>query len=534
MSSPTRLSQAVQALRANDFETTIAITQEIISEDPKHPEAHAVQFSGLFKAKRFEQARQIGGLAAELNPKSVFVLNNQACLQLEAKQPASASGLLKSLIEQYGERAPWLYNLALAQRMVGNYDYSIATFRRTLDFQPDHDHAAFQLADCLSVVGLKEEAIRAYDYLRLLRSKHAPSHSTFIHLAAVNQNLTPIGLQHEMALWAERFIPKGERYPTKELNNSDKLTFGFLIGALPSNWLENIVAPLINQLSNGNDRAIVYWHDEKVRNDVFDDTVEIVYSPKLTDADFARKCRGDEVDIMVDICGMRRGSRQRALGLQLAHKQIGWLAHEGLYATSRVTPIEHNFETPSLFVDDRKLDSVHALPSKVLAGVGGQYGLSHRVIKTWATILRELPDWRLHLDSTSSLVNRSLKQRFQVLGIQSDRLIFNNKIGATKGTIVLDNFVENDPVSACNAIARGGILVARRGALFPAQRTVSLLAQLGREDWLCKSTAGYIDRALSLADGAPSESVTDEEIRQSGVRDLSIFSEKFRAACLNS
>lgn len=532
MNIATRLSQAVVALRANDYDKTFSITQEILKQDPRHAEAYAVQFSSLFKAKRFEHARQIGGLAAELNPKSIFVLNNQACLQLEAKQPASASGLLKLLIEQYGERATWLYNLALAQRMVGNYDYSISAFRRTLDFQPDHDHAAFQLADCLGVVGLKEQAIRAYDYLRLLRSNHAPSHSTFIHLAAVNQNLTPIGLQHEMALWAERFIPKGERYPTTEQSNASQLTFGFLIGSLPTNWLENIVAPVINHVATSQDQAVVYWHDEKLRNDVFDDAVNIIYSPKFTDAEFARQCRADKLDVMIDICGMRRGARQRALGLQLANRQFGWLAHEGLYATSRVTPIENQLEQCSVFVDHSTPVSVHALPAKVLAGIGGQYGLSHRVIKAWATILRELPDWRLHLDSTSTLVNRSLKQRFQTLGIKPDRLIFSSKLRPAKGTIVLDNFTENDPVSACNAVASGGILVALKGALFPAQRTARLLDQLGRQDWLCESTAGYITRALALANGAISESVTTEEIDRSGVRDIDAFCATLRAACV--
>jgi len=534
MNDTAQLSHAAQALRASEYEKAFELTQTIIDQNPKHPEAHAIQFSSLFKAKRFEQARQIGGLAAELNPKSVFVLNNQACLQLEAKQPASASGLLKSLIDQYGERATWLYNLALAQRMVGNYEYSIATFRRTLDFQPDHDHAAFQLADCLSVVGLKEEAIRAYDYLRLLRSRHAASHSTFIHLAAVNQNLTPTGLKHEIALWAERFIPECEPYPINEVNSNDKITFGFLIGTLPMTWLENIVAPVINHLTKSQDHAIVYWHDEKIRNDVFDNAVEVIYSPKFTDAQLVRQCRADKINVMIDICGMRRGSRQRALGLQLADKQFGWLAHEGRYATECVTTIESHFKTPTFFVNESEPSRQFELPTKVFSGIGGQYGLSHKVIKTWAIILRELPDWRLHIDSTSSLVNRSIKQRFYQLGILSDRLIFNSQIGASEGTIVLDNFTENDPVSACNSIARGGILVALKGALFPAQQTASLLEQLGKTHWLCSSTADYIDRALTLADDHSEHSITEDEIHSSKVRDVDTFCKTFRSTCVNS
>jgi len=210
-----QVSEAVAAMRVNSYDEAVAITQEIIAAKPDHPGAHAVQFSSLFKAKRFEEARQMGSAAARLNPESIFILNNQACLQLEAKQPASAAVLLKSLVNQFGERSQWLYNLALAQRMVGNYDYSVATFRRTLEHQPDHDRAAFQLAECLKVMGQKEEALRAFDYVRLLRNKHAASHSNYIHHAVANGSIDKHGLKQELRLWEQRFIPSNSRYPER-------------------------------------------------------------------------------------------------------------------------------------------------------------------------------------------------------------------------------------------------------------------------------------------------------------------------------
>ena len=153
-------SKSVDALRASRHEEALLLTAQIIALQADHAGAHAVQFSSLFKSNQFERARGMGRQAAKLNPRSVFILNNQACLQLEAKQPAAAAGLLKSLIDQYGEKAQWLYNLALAQRMVGNYDYAIDMFRRTLDHEPRHDFAAYQLADCLSFIGDSEQAIR--------------------------------------------------------------------------------------------------------------------------------------------------------------------------------------------------------------------------------------------------------------------------------------------------------------------------------------------------------------------------------------
>ena len=520
--------KSVRALRSSKHDEAVAITNEIIERQPDHAGAHAVQFSSLFKAKKFEQARKMGTEAAKLNPESVFILNNQACLQLEAKQPAAAAGLLKSLIEQFGERGQWLYNLALAQRMVGNYDYSIAMFRRTLDHQPEHDRAAFQLADCLRVVGQHEEAIRAYDYVRLLRSKHAASHSNYIHYCVANNGLSKSDLHLELNLWQDRFIPKENSYSNAEPENKNQLNIGFLIGVLPQDWLLSIVTPVINQLSQANDLITVYWHDEKTAHGLFNERVNVVLSPGLSDADFARKVRSDNIDVLVDVCGMRLGNRQRALGLQLAHKQFGWLAHEGEYATKSVDIIDRKLGKHRFFVSEASINR-KTLPANTFAGIGCKQGLSHTVIKTWAQILRQAPDWRLHLDATANSVIKQLTQRFDALGISKSRLIFDPKVSPSAGTVLLDNFIENDPVSACSAIAAGGILLTLKGKLFPATQNAALLHQFDRDEWLCDTPAMLAARALDFSNGNwQSKPVNDSQLHESRSHNLGAFVAKFR------
>lgn len=522
-------ANSVLALRESRHKDALSMTREIISREPEHASAHAVQFSSLFKSGQLEQARQIGGKAAQLNPESVFILNNQACLQLEAKQPASAAGLLKSLVDQFGERGQWLYNLALAQRMVGNYEYSISVFQRTLDQQPAHDRAAFQLADCLRIVGRHEDAVRAYDYVRLLRSKHAPSHSNFIHQAAANGCLTRVDLKQELRLWQERFIPDQNRYNLADLSGKTSLRIGFLVGVLPNSWLLSIVAPLINQLAQGDDSIVVYWHDEDYDEGLFNDQVKIVKSAALSDADFARQGRSDNIDVIIDVCGMRVGSRQRTLGLQLASKEFGWLAHEGLYATSLVTILDKHLGSKRFFVMEPAAKTKD-VGDKILLGVGGHRGLSYKVIKTWAGLLLELPEWKLHLDIVQPNLIKHVSERFEALGVSKDRLIYDTQLGPKYGSIILDNFIENDPVSAANAIARGGILVCIKGELFPARQSAKLLHQFGRDEWVCSNSARYKQRVINLIDGSPAEPVTAQEIRDAKLRNLGSFVMNFRDA----
>ena len=159
-------SRSVRALRRSNHKDALMLTQEIIDRQADHPGAHAVQFSSLFKSKKFELARLMGNEAAKHNPKSVFILNNQACLELEKNNPAPAADLLSSLIEQYGERAQWVYNLALAYELSGKYENAISMYRKTLDQDPQHEKAARKLSETSQLLGHYEEASVGYDYWR--------------------------------------------------------------------------------------------------------------------------------------------------------------------------------------------------------------------------------------------------------------------------------------------------------------------------------------------------------------------------------
>lgn len=522
------MKKSVKELRAGNHDSTVELTEKILEHEPNHAGAHALQFSALFKSQRLEQARRMGTKAAELNPRSVFILNNQACLQLEAKQPAAASGLLKTLIEQFGERGQWLYNLALAQKMVGNIDYAITTFARTLDFDQRHDRAAFQLSDCFKMSGNPEQAVRAFDYLRLLRHKHAPSHCNYLHHAAANNTISPQDLELEMALWRDRFIPTDRCYDTHKIKDKSQLRIGFLVGRLPKNWLDSLVAPLINELSLGTDTITVYWHDDLFHPNLFSESVHVVRSAQFTDADFARKVRSDHIDTMVDVCGMRIGARQRALGLQVAGKQFGWLAHEGQYATPLVKLLDDSLGQFCYAADLHNMEASQPLPNNTFTTTGTQHGVSQDVLRAWINILDALPDWNIHFAGTNKLVNKRIQQLFSEQGVATQRLLFDGNAALSPETIALDNFNENDPAAVINAIQQGATIIAKRGDLFPAQHTPKILTQCNQEQWLCSTRREYQQRAIELATSGNHVGLSKEQFKSSKLTDIPDFSHRFR------
>ena len=531
---------AIGALRQNKLTESLQLSDEILAQDPNNASAYATQFSALFKAKQFEQARQIGGQAAKLNPNSLFILNNQACLQLDANQPAAAATLLRSLINQFGERGQWLYNLGLALRLAGKLEDAIKGFERALDIQANHDRAAFQLAECLIVSGRLEEALIALNRVRLLRPTHAVSHAQYIHHAVANQKLDQVGLKLELRYWQERFIPKQKQYPIRTVQADGPITLAFNIGNIPEHWLTQTIAPTINTFSERFYKVIVYWQEESFKDELFDGKVTIVKSAELSDAQFAQRVRNDRVDALIDVCGLRRGTRQRALGLQLASIQCGWMAHEGDYAADTVNLIEDHIQRLPFCLGEKNIGTTTVgteWPTNTLAARGTHQGISDQVLNSWGTILNSLEDWKLHLDCQSLSIQNNIKRMFSKMGINSERLLFNDALSLNSKTIVLDNFINNDPIAIGKALGQGGIVVALKGEFFPAQRSAKVLSHFDRGHWLVNTPFDYQERVISLANNELNEAdfrpISDSEWRESDIDNIDDFCDSVRAALLS-
>jgi len=246
------LDEANTALLQGQHPLAVTIADGILAQKQDYPQGYSIKFKALVLGKEYKLAREIGPKAAELNPTSEYILNNLACLDLDAGSPDTAITLLQSLLDQYGDRPSWLYNLGLAHRSMAQTRLAIEVFGRVLDCDPGHDRATFQLVQCLQEDGQLDQAVSTQNYLRLLRSSHPSTHSQFICLAAMTGELTAVQLKQEARLWNKRFIPQGRSYATRALNPDDKLTIGFLLGDLPSSWLSHIIAPLVDKFMEEN------------------------------------------------------------------------------------------------------------------------------------------------------------------------------------------------------------------------------------------------------------------------------------------
>lgn len=528
------LSNAASAFLDQQYDEAIEFSQELLKRSPDHPSANAIAFSSYFKSQRFKEARQMGGRAARLNPKAESILNNQACLQLDAKQAHEAAKLWQTLTDLHGEKPHWLYNLGLALRMETKFEESILKFQRTLDLEPRHDKAVFQLLELYRHIGKIEKATIKSNYLRLLRPAHAPSHSEYIHQAVSSNLISKDDLIQETLLWNNRFIPQPKNLNISPIQNRTALRLGFIIGQLPHSWWQTMIRPLISQLQE-QDHISVYWCDSQNSKSYLTESTKFLNCTNLSDFQIAENIRDDKIDILIDVCGMRRGCQQTILGLQLVTKQFGWLAHEGAYAARGVMLIEDFLGYQQFCIASSKALTlgISAYNQKTLYGINCENGLCDATVYTWAQILLQLDSWIVHLDATQIEVKEELIRKFSLYQIDSSRLNFDKQKLSGKGDLVLENLSYNNVINSFAAISRGSTVIAFVGELFPAQRSAALLKQLSCEAWIAHNQAEYVELVLKMTSGStPSNGIEKKQIKDSKVENIKDFAKGFRECLL--
>ncbi len=526
------LRQAVRAVRTNQFDDAIKFIDEVLERQSDNVRANALKFTTYYMSNQLEKARQVGSKAAELNPKSGYILNNQACLQLGVGKAKEAQELLSLLIEESGDNSQWLYNLGLAHAQLGNFELAIDTFNRVLDIQPDYHKALLQKASVELKLGLHEDAFQTLNILRLVTpSQHTSSASHIYHGIRFNQ-FDEESLKQEIAIWGDYFIPKNKAYDNEDIDITKPLKIGFIIGSTLALEWKTIVRPTINAIAKMGHQITVYWHQSGILPISKSSNIVIKNCRSLSDADFARLCRETVEDVLVDVGGMHTQTRERAFGINLAKKQYAWLVHAGVFSTPLLESLDAKLGDYHFAIDagtnsnDPINTTTSTMPRNSIAAVGCEAGLSLKTIRIWAKILQQSSK-KLVLDVQSKPIQTQLIKRFEKYGIQEKSITFASNIQFKPGHLILDNLDYNAISKASSALMSGSNIITLTGDLFPSKLTTSLLRKTNNQEWVCCNEQDYIKLALKLIDSKKKNTQIKTQIKDSGIDNFTKFAEHF-------
>ena len=252
----------------------------------------------------------------------------------------------------------------------------------------------------------------------------------------------------------------------------------------------------------------------------------------LDDDELAESIRDDGIDVLVDLAGHSPGNRLRVLSARPAPVQATWLdyfhstgsaAIDFFITDAHTSPAStaHRFSERLVHLASGRLCYAPnvALPAPVSRAGAIRFGCFNRVAKindavlaAWSAILGACPGSVLRLKSNAfddAQAHAHFLARAARHGIDADRLElagYGTHAGALAAwadiDIALDPFPFSGCATSCDALAVGVPVVTLEGETPVGRQTASLLAAIGRGEWIARDRDGYVRIASTLASDA--------------------------------
>ena len=271
----------------------------------------------------------------------------------------------------------------------------------------------------------------------------------------------------------------------------------------------------------------------------------------LSDDALAEQIRADGIDILIDLAGHTEGNRLMVFARKPAPVQVTWMGYvttTGLAAMDwRITHADADPPQAESHYSERlwrlagtmwcyqplpEMPAVSPPPSLrkgyVTFGSFNRYAKTNPlVLDAWAQILARVPDSRLVLCIPEGSVRTHLSQFLGERGIDPGRIDCFTKIEHeqfwalhAEVDIALDPFPFGGGTTTCETLWMGVPLITCTGKTggdfeprFASRMSAAFLRNIGLDELITETVAGYIDRAVGLANDPPRRERLRMELR---------------------
>lgn len=443
--------------------------------------------------------------------------------------------------------------LGMALQEAGDRSAALSCYEAALRVNPHHAIASNNLGNMLLAQARLTEA---QDCFR--RAAEADPAWTVPHcnlLFAMNYDVTDgKTLLDAHRAWAVAHAPAGE---PPRFGNTLEPGRRLRVGYVSPDFRMHSVAWFITGPLASHDRTAydIYCYasvakpdgtTEKLRG--LDVTWRNIYG--VSDDDACKMIREDRIDILVDLAGHTAGNRLTLFARYPAPVQVTWLGYPnttGMTAvgyrltdaqadppglteawhTERLARLPRGFlcYTPSPDAPPASEAPCRKHGSVTFGSFNALAKLSPAAVTAWSAILRAVPGSRLILKSAALLeeaTRASIAGQFAARGIEPERIVLHALL-LDRGDhlrlygeidIALDTFPYNGTTTTCEALWMGVPVITLAGGLHAGRVGISLLSQVGLEEFIAGDMDEYVRIAISLA----SDPARLDELRQ-GLRE---------------
>lgn len=434
-------------------------------------------------------------------------------------------------------------NYALMAFDAERIDLAVEKAKKAVEMQPDAN-SKYVLALISASAGHPDEAIPLYaDIL-----KEVPNHPAAGPNSCFVQTLTdttPEAMLKQRQIWYEAHACKEPKQPHDNDRLQDRsLRVGYVGGDFKSHSAAFIFR---NVVLHHTDLIQVYLYsslpvDEKV--DVQTGRFKAKAGDRwrdistMSDEDAAKLIRRDKIDILVDLAGHTNGGRLALFTRKPAPVQAtAW----GFAHGTGVPEIDYFFADPIAVPETERqfyAEKVYDLPCIVTFEPPTEYGfkpissapfkkngfitfgsyaryekMSEECLRCMSEVVRRVPDSRIQFKDNSYRRPYAIRRIMSLMpDIAPERMLFSigtshmeHMLAYQQADLCLDPFPHGGGCVALETLYMGVPLITRYGTQAAGRTGASVLACMGRTDWIAASAAEYVEKAVDWATNRQSE-----------------------------
>ncbi|MCH7935483.1 MAG: tetratricopeptide repeat protein [Proteobacteria bacterium] len=448
---------------------------------------------------------------------------------------------------------------------IGEYDKAVDALQRAIHWDPEIAEYHLDLGLALYHLGRHDEAVSCHqkalelDDESLELATKAVGAAEYLEDGSTQRK----AFQKDLTKRA-RALPKTKLRKPSKARPKDKIRLGYISNSLFSSDAGTLISALFDH--HDRNRFEIYCYQQSILKDAITTKLKVQTDSwrsifDLKDEVMEMIIRGDEIDILVDLCGYTEGSRPSLLAKRPAPIQIGLftpphgITVEGIDivlgdAVTAETDKTLLGKGQELIVVDMGLVAMEQmlfmpdpndLPalSNGFVTFGGRCdfaALGPSAAAVWSDILNRVPNSRLMLGNVRTIpeaVRNHAVEVFSQHGV-ADRLQFwdteNDEQKIIEFFHHIDVFLDSPPVSGfmnlCQGLWMGVPVLTLKGDRRSGQMGASLLMSASQQQWISETGDEMAEKAVSLANDLDELAKTRASLREA-LKGTALFHPEF-------
>lgn len=516
---------------------------QALSIQPANPYAHFNLGLACMSTHEWDEAEQAFSTAVHFRPNYAEALSQWAQVLVQRGRFEEGESKAQRALAIDPNLVDGILAHALALGGNGRTEEALKACRRALSIDPGNAQIYATLGRIHTQRGEEEASLQAYQRALELNPEDAQLRAILLFRQAKSGAVSGPSYLSLARSWELESLPQAARAAAQSRvfsnspRNGRRLRVGWLSGDLRQHAVSSFLCELLPNMDRSRVENIalstcLYEDDMTQRlRPMFDQWVDI---SRQSDAEARDRIQEMGVDVLLDLSGHTAFSRMAMVALRAAPVQAHYL---GFFASTGISQMDYWIADPVLVPPESDSDfseTVWRLPRTWISYAGrdqapdvqerdatdgslwlGSFNnvgkLSQNTVALWARIMNQLPHARLALKAKALETPESaerLLQGFERLGVQRSRLRLLARTPSWREHMEQYGQIDIalDPVGAvgggtttCDALWMGVPVITLAGNHMAQRMSASMLAALGRHEWIAQTEDDYVGKVMTLA-----------------------------------